>query len=212
MTSEKVARMTNKERYKVDVPEGESGLWRVERFRVTEDDVAIHNMRCAFSPGMGRRGIDPGAYTSLVRGGAVIMSDTPAEISDHMEPVWQVRRLVKAGTHPTCLVHGLGLGMIARALLLEGAHSVTVVEQSEGVIALVGPWLHQQGEVSIIHDDALTWTPSRGAKWDIVWHDIWDNICTDNLDAMKTLHRRFGHRSGWQGSWARGLCEMGRRS
>lgn len=51
--------------------------------------------------------------------------------------------------------------------------------------------------------DCFTWKPEKGARWDVVWHDVWDNICTDNLPEMTKLHRRFGRRCDWQGSWCR---------
>ena len=34
-------------------------------------------------------------------------------------------------------------------------------------------------------------------------HDIWDDICLDNLETMATLHRKYGRRCDWQGSWKR---------
>jgi spermidine synthase len=83
---------------------------------------------------------------------------------------------------------------------------VTVVEQSEDVIKLVAS--HYEGpRVTIVHADAMTYQPPTGAKFGAVWHDIWDDICADNLDEMKILHRRYGRRTVWQGSWARELCE-----
>ncbi len=33
---------------KVDVPEGESGDWKIERFTVSDKDISIHNIRCSF--------------------------------------------------------------------------------------------------------------------------------------------------------------------
>ena len=187
--------------YKVDVPVGESGSWRIERFAVTEKDAEWERMRMAFGGG---RHVPVGRYTRLMRGGRVIMSDTPDEIRDHMGPI----RQVEVGQR--CLVHGLGIGMIARALLIEGAGHVTVVEKSPDVIKLTAPWLRGlfgDRRIDIIEGDALTWKPEKGARWAVVWHDIWDNICSDNLPEMKKLHRRFGRRSDWQGSWARWQCE-----
>jgi hypothetical protein len=34
-----------------------------------------------------------------------------------------------------------------------------------------------------------------------VWHDIWLDLCTDNLEGMGKLHRKYGRRTDWQGSW-----------
>src|SRR3990167_8481675 len=71
----------------VDVPEGASGVWRVERFTVSDDDIRLFNLRCAFQPGGGRWMIKPGTYTRLTCGSQLVMSDTPAEKRDHREAV-----------------------------------------------------------------------------------------------------------------------------
>ena len=219
------------EKYKVDVPVGECGDWTVERFTFDRRAADMERTRAMFTFSGGGRGVPEGTYTSLKRRGYLVMSDTPDEIRDHLGPIHEVVHAVKRGEKPTCLVHGLGLGMVAKAMLDEGAAKVTIVEQSSDVIDLVGKHLlHALGgseevfegyeangsrswatdRLSIINDDALTWQPLKGAKWDVLWHDIWDDLCTDNLPEMKILHRRFGRRSRWQGSWGRELCERAR--
>lgn len=193
------------EKYKVGgIPEGKSGEWRVERHKVTEDEARASALN---SRG---RWVPPGRYTGLIRGrgdhnsfgATLVMSDTPDEIRDHLTAM----RRSKDGC---ALVHGLGLGVVANGMLLNGCKHVTVIELSPHVIELVAPhWRSVWGErIEVIQADAMTWTAQRGASWDVVWHDIWDHICADNLEQMKTLHRRYGRRCGWQGSWARGLCE-----
>lgn len=205
--------MSYTSKFKVDVPEGESGAWRVERFTVDKQAAQAEAMRSVFSGG---RGVPEGTYTRLMRGRTVVMSDTPDEIRDHNDVFFKVKvsRRVSCGFKPRCLVHGLGLGMVARGVLLEGAEHVTVVEKSPDVIKLVGPWLRKDygDQVAIIEGDAFTWKPPKGAYWDIVWHDIWDYITADNLPEMHKLHRRFGRRSDWQGSWARPECERAARA
>ena len=62
-------------------------------------------------------------------------------------------------------------------------------------------------KLNIICADALEWKPPKGTRYNAVWHDIWDNICGDNLDDMKKLHRKYGRRTNWQGSWCRDQCE-----
>src|ERR1039458_6314079 len=110
---------------KVDVPEGTSGSWKVERFTVSKKDAEWFNLRNAIS-GRGEnvgRDIEPGAYTKLVSGGNIVMSDTPAEMRDHQSPI------LHAKDH--CLINGLGLGMIANAMLLKPeVLTVTVIEKS----------------------------------------------------------------------------------
>lgn len=86
---------------------------------------------------------------------------------------------------------------------------VTVIEISPDVITLVGSYLkeHFGARLEIIEADAFTWQPPRGVRYGAVWHDIWDNICSDNLPEMHKLHRKYGRRTDWQGSWCRWRCE-----
>ncbi len=154
--------------WKSTVPEGTRGPWRVERFTVTQKDVAIYNLRLAFSPGMGGRQVPPGTYTRLMRGTTLVMSDTPAERRDHSYAI----RMAKGDV----LVNGLGLGLVATAMLAKPeVTSVTVVEKSADVIALVAP--HLDPRLAIIEADALAWTPPKKANYGAAWHDIWDDIC-----------------------------------
>lgn len=187
---------------RVSVPEGAKGDWYVERFSVTDEDVRLHNMRCMFSPGMGRRVMKPGTYTRLLRHRRIIMSDTPAEVQDHRYAIYKATGSV--------LINGLGLGVVLKGVLdKEDVTDVTVIEKSPDVIALVGPH-YQDSRLTIIEADAMEWRPPKGKRYNMVWHDIWDDICGDNLPEMHKLHRRYGRRADWQGSWCREICEMHR--
>lgn len=186
-------------KYRVDVPEGVSGEWSVSRFTVSEQDAAYTRMRAALNPRERGREVPAGTYTQLRRGRTLVMSDTPAEIMDHLD-------FIHAATGRV-LIHGLGLGMVLKAVLAKpDVTHVDVVEISEDVIRLVAP-SYADPRVRIRHGDALTYRWPVGFSWDAVWHDVWDNICGDNLPSMKTLHRRYGKRTRWQGSWAREQCE-----
>ena len=77
------------------LPEGQRGAYRVERFVVTGNEWQ------GFSP----RTVTAGTYTRLMRGGTVVMSDTPAEWRDHSYFVDRAEGRV--------LVAGLGIGMVA---------------------------------------------------------------------------------------------------
>jgi len=187
----------------VDIPEGVSGNWRVERFTVSEKDVALHNIRCMFKAGFGNRTMRAGTYTRIVRGTLCVMSDTDAEKRDHWQPVHHAKGNV--------LINGLGIGMVLNACLIkpEVAHC-TVIERSPDVIALVAPhWRQRFGDrLTIIEADAFEYAPPKGIRFGAVWHDVWNDINPDNLDGMKRLHRRYGRRTDWQGSWCRSLCEL----
>jgi hypothetical protein len=192
---------------KVDVPEGVSGEWTIERFTLSPKDVDLHNLRCRFHPGEGNRTIEPGTYTRLMRKGTLVMSDTNAEKMDHLCFIHEAKGSV--------LINGLGLGWVIEALFhKDEVTSITVIEKSLDLISMVGKHylnkLPQGKTLTFIHADALAYKPPKGVKYNAVWHDIWDNICADNLTDMKTLHRKYGNKTDWQGSWGRELCEMNR--
>lgn len=194
--------MTVAERYdhRVDIPEGTSGAVTVARFTVARDDLA--NIRASFTG----RGCEPGDYTALYRNGHLWMSDTTAEWRDHLEAYFQIRR--RGGR---VLVNGLGIGMVVKAALDEPTvEHVDVVEIDPDVIALVGPTY--AGDRCTIHQaDAYDIRWPTGTRWAVAWHDIWPDLCTDNLAEMARLHRRYGGRTDWQGSWGRPLLERMRR-
>ena len=177
--------------------EGERGPWRIERRTVERTPL-----------GFRARETPPGTYTGLLRNGSVWMSDVPDEKRDHREPYWQAKR-----NGGRCLVHGLGLGMVVKAMLdLPNVEHVDVVEIDADVIALCGPAFEHYGDrLTIHHDDCLERKWPVGIRWAVVWHDIWRDLCTDNLSEMATLHRKFGRRADWQGSWGRELLEYQRR-
>lgn len=170
---------------KVIVPEGRSGPWRVACVDVP--DSVVSRIR--------ERHFEPGRYTQLWhdrRG--LIMSDTPAERWDHLP-------FVRAAAGDV-LMSGLGLGMCLGAILKKPTvTSVTVLEIESDVINLVSP-SYTDKRLMIIQADARKWEPLKGKRFGAVWHDIWDDICGDNLPEMHSLNRRYGRRAAWKGCWS----------
>ena len=195
----------------VTLPEGESGNVRIARYEVTERDQQAQLMRAAFTGD--RRLVPAGTYTGLYRAGSLWMSDTPDEKRDHAPALRAATRL-DAGR---VLINGLGLGMIVGALLhLDTVTHIDVVEVDPDVVALVGPHYTAlaaaAGKTVTVHrGDAYTIQWPAGTRWDVAWHDVWADLCTDNLADMARLHRRYGRRVQWQGSWGRELTEHYRR-
>lgn len=176
---------------KVDLPEMQRGEWRIERFKVDRPD--FHSM-------LRGRGVPIGeTYTRLMRGSTLVMSDTPAEMSDHYSAVMNAEG--------ACLINGLGIGMVLKAVLKKPeVTSVIVVELSSDLLDMVAPH-YADPRVTFVQGDALEYKPPKGLRFRMVWHDIWDSICADNLPQMRTLHRRYGRCADWQGSWAREVLE-----
>lgn len=194
------------DRYRVDVPECDTGRVRVERFVVGESDMT--NLRLSFEG----RDTTPGTYTALVVDGVFWMSDTDAEARDHF-PIFR-----QLGWCERLLINGLGLGMVLQAALDgENMHHIDVVEIDEDVIDAVGPHYAKRAAergigLTIHHDDAYTVKWPKGSSWSCAWHDIWPTLCTDDLDEHAKLHRRYARRTGWQGSWGHELLLRRRRS
>ncbi len=193
-----------KELCKVNIPEGRSGKWYVEKFEVKNDvEHAIFNIHS-----MGRS-VPVGTYTRLMYDHGwhnPMMSDTPAEMHDHATAIYKIERL-----GGRVLINGLGLGCILKATLsFPNVERVDVVELEQDIINLVAP-SYPDLRVHIYHADAYTIQWDKSDKWTVAWHDIWSNICSDNLAGMGKLHRKYGHRVQWQGSWSKDECLYQRR-
>jgi hypothetical protein len=185
----------------INVPDGVSGIYKIETFTVTEEQASHESMRSIFSSTS--RPIGPGTYKRLMRGRTVMMSNTPMEIRDHIGFINKACGDV--------LINGLGLGMCLTAILKKPeVQTVTVIELSQDVINLVGPTFGND-RVSIIQADAMTYKAPKGKRYNAVWHDIWDYITPDNLSQMGKLHLKYGGRCDWQGSWGKELCQRQQR-
>lgn len=211
--------------------EASYGRWKVVRFNVNEEDVAL-NTYAAMHEGaptserrraMQLRNVIPvGEYVSLkrhattqeveqkpellhTRGGpwVPVMSDTPAEIGGHAHAIENATGRV--------LVHGLGLGCIVSALLAkDDVTFIDVVEIDPDVRALTGVYYKGDPRVGIRPGDALSYHWPANARWDYAWHDIWTHISSRNLNPDEAEHGityqamfdRFDGRARMQGAWA----------
>jgi len=191
--------------YKCTIPPGLSAAWEVIRFELTREKVDRHSFyhdKEYSRIGDDRRPV-PGWYTKLTRGGGCVMSDTPAELND-LEP------LVKRAKG-TVLIHGLGLGIATELCLLKPeVEHVTVIEQSPDVIGLVAPTLaaRWKDRLAVFPGDAFKWRSRRRLKYDVVWTDIWDNICGDNLAEMEKISKAWAGRCKWHGFWCQKQCRV----
>jgi len=193
---------------KVTLPQMLGEKWNVVRFEVSEREASFHNLRCAINAGRTAtdRRIRPGVYTGLYAAparspeqGTPWMSDTPAEMADHAAFVKRA--------HGAVLITGLGIGLCVHNLLLKrDVTSITIIELDAELCASIGPHYERDPRVRVVHDDAYTWTPARGDHFDFAWHDIWPDICADNIPKMKKLMARFKHSCAKQDAWAYHDC------
>jgi len=177
---------------KVNIPEGKSGDWEVEKFTISKKEARMSVFN------YGHRMPSAGTYTRLMEKRHTIMSDTGAEQRDHREPVREAKDHI--------LINGLGIGMVLMNCMLKPeVTKATVIELSEDVINLVGPVYKEiyGDRLEIIQANALDWKPPKGIRYGMVWHDIWPEISMCNHPEMKRLHLRYGRRADWQGSWCR---------
>ena len=174
------------------VPEGSLGRAKIRPHTVSEMEAwqaARHGMRSL-----------PGERVAqLFVDGQLVMSDSMAERSSNFEVCWKAKGEV--------LVAGLGVGMILRPLLTNPeVVSVTVVEECQDAIDLVSPhYTHEK--LSVVQGDIYTWRPAKGAKYDVIYFDIWGDIMTTNLAKMAKLHQAFKsykrNPGSWMNSWSR---------
>lgn len=179
------------EEYRVDVPEGESGPWKVERFEVTRDEAKLDAFK-AVEHGH-TRFVPPGEYTKLCDQGSPfngvmgpVMSDTPDEISDHLPFIQSSSGHV--------LIAGLGLGVcVAGCLDREEVEHVTVVERSPNVIDLVADHYYERygrDRLAIVEADIFEYEPDGRVTFDQTWLDIWPDLSEANLEQADQLRYR----------------------
>lgn len=180
----------------LQLKEASSGDWKVEQFTITDNEAKIHNIRETLN--CRGRFISSGTYWRLKCGSEVVMSNTPAEIDDH------IRFISKASGN--VLIAGLGLGMVVKALLDKPeVHHITVVEKSEDVIKLVSPY-YQDSRVTIVHQDIFDYKPTD--TFDYAWFDIWTYISEENYIEMKKLNRKFAKYVRVKKHWCYEICKQ----
>ena len=182
-------------KYKVSVPEGTSGKWKIIKFSVNKDQAKFANLRANTY----RDEIIPGDYTRLTCDQTTVMSDTPMEIRSN--------RWIMDYASGKILMNGLGIGMVLQALLRrDNVEHVTIIEKYQDVINLVESHYRSMfgnDRFKIIHADALEYKHPKDTRFDYAYHDIWTYICGDNYREMKKLHRKCGRIANAQMSWKR---------
>jgi hypothetical protein len=162
--------------------------------QVTELESAMS----AFRPGTF---CPPGLIAQLLVDGGLVMSDTRMERLSNYEVVQEARGQV--------LIAGLGLGMILHPILAKPeVEHVTVVELVPDVISLIGPTLpatYRQNRWTLQEGDIKTWRPPDGTRYDVIYFDIWPDICVDYYQEMKDLvkaFRRYRRPGAWVRCWS----------
>ncbi len=132
----------------------------------------------------------------------VVMSDTAMERDTNIDLLYEA--------HGDVLIGGLGIGLVLLALQkIRRVASITVIELHKELVDLVAPQLPLTDKCNIVIGDVFTWKPPKGTKYNTIYMDIWNNVCGDNYEDMKTLRRRYGKmldrtdKFSWQECWRR---------
>jgi len=141
-------------------------------------------------------------YTRLFIDGRLWMTDAEFEIYTNQDFV------NRAFGH--VLIAGLGLGLIIEPLLKQSdVASVTVLERSADVIALIGP-LYDNPKLTIVEADVHTWEPPA-KKYHFVYFDIWPDVPNSDqaaeIAALKKRYRKSLAVGGRTSAW----CERNTR-
>jgi hypothetical protein len=167
------------------------GDWKIEPFNVDQKGEDSHNLRELFQGT--NRFIKKGRYNRLCFKSIVVMSDTPAEQTDHIE------FFKKAKHAKTVLINGLGIGMLLREILTyKKIEKIIIVEKNKEVIELTSKYFKDK-RLEIVHTDAFKYVPNE--KMDVVWHDIWAFIEKSNYKEMQQLRKNYEKIAKWQGCW-----------
>ena len=198
--------MKFKQMYKL-IPEQESKNFKIVHHVATNDDVQrckLFDLRGEYSE------FKEGTYLELKTKDSsffnIVMSDTPMELRTNSEIICKAEGNV--------LIGGLGIGAIL--LLIQEkpeVNSIIVIEKHKEIIEMVKPFLPLNNIVKIIEGDLFEWIPKIDNKFDIIYLDIWNNVCSDNLRDMNILRKRFKkflnkekNRNTWIGCWREEDC------
>lgn len=135
-------------------------------------------------------------YTRLLVDGELFMTDAEFECDTNRSVVQKMRGDV--------LIAGLGIGLILVPILKNPiVASVTVLENSKDVIALVAPKFEDK-KLKVIKADCITWEPPK-KSYDSIYFDIWPNVPNeDDALLIKTLKARYKpalRPKGWIAAW-----------
>lgn len=189
------------------LPAKKIGIAEVKHREITQGESDFSRIRAMQHP---EEFCPPGQFTQLYVQNQLVMSDTHMEKNSNYDFLLNVRK--KGGD---ILVAGLGLGMILiPCFRLSGVRSITVVEKHQDVVDLIFPALqakfgHPQRPgaarpFTVITADIKTWTPPIDCRWNIIYFDIWSNICDDYYKEILDLKARFKpffKRGGWIKGW-----------
>lgn len=167
------------------VPEGSSGAAKI----VHDTPTGIDRIRGS----MEGKPLTREKYARLLINGYAIMTDAEFERATNTA-IFKARG--------DALVAGLGIGLVLDPMS-EQCSSLTVVEKSPDVIALVAPSFPK---CRIVEADIYEWEPEKGSKYDFIYFDIWGDFNADMVNDADRLEAKFRKRlrkGGMMRSWVK---------
>jgi hypothetical protein len=187
------------------LPPADLGDAQIIHYSISEKEASFSAMRAAVTANRHEE-VDAGKYVRLMINNSLVMSDTSMEKRSNLGFIWNANGKV--------FVAGLGIGLILiPALREEKVEHIEVIEKNPNVIQLVENPLrefltkNQNKKLTIFEGDVLEYKPAKGCTWDTIYFDIWADICTDNLEEITKLKRKFARRLNranpacWMGAW-----------
>jgi hypothetical protein len=172
---------------------------KIEHKTIVIDEVEVTKLQAAIASirgGWDR--VTAGRYIRLTVDGLLYMSDTEMERYSNYD-------FVCAATGDV-FIAGLGLGMIAHAILQKpDVKKVVIVENNADLIEVVAPRLADP-RLTIVHADALEWKPAKGEKFDTIYFDIWPDYGEGNLPEIRKMRLNFRGRRN-PGCWVQAWME-----
>jgi len=172
------------------------GGWSLERFDFTTN--RDHKMVACIMALKGQIPPSPGTYVRLIGPPSreLWMSDTDQERRSHLPAVWAAKSIARTGEPVRALIAGLGLGMVARALLrIPEVTNLNVLELNRPVIDLVEARTRaavpNPDRLRIVESDARKWKPGPDETYNLVWLDVWASVSTDELRAAGRMRGRY---------------------
>ena len=187
----------------VPVPPSRRGPWRVDDAVVKDDlELMMRNLRWT-RDGSPEMCVEPGVYRRLAhKERGCVMSNTQMEIRTAQVALRKATGRV--------IITGLGLGMVLYGILAKPeVTEVLVVEFDPDIIKLTAPHF-SDARLRIVQGDARNFTPP-GGMFDYAWHDIWDDIDSDNLPDMAAVRKRFKPFVRDQDCWSEPMAQRMRR-
>jgi len=188
------------------IPPGVKGGVSITHFTVGAKEREWTSLREAITGGR-EQAVPEGTYVKLTVNGTLMMSDTRMEQLTNLDLIYRAQGDV--------LIAGLGIGMVIPPLFKKPeVRTVTVVEKSQEVLDLVGPYLVKKyPNLYLVQGDIFTWKPNPSQVFDLAYFDIWPYVCSDNLVDMNRLKRKFKRYvqpNGWLGCWCERECRWQR--